>query len=274
MDQPIVLTEWREFSRVMIETADIDPSYPVIAHLCETRHEPWLGRFFLHYMWFYNIREAIRAADDTDDRTFWRRCEVDAASSRVSRGGARRRFRGALASTAILLMQGKNMTPWQIMTDLYRARYVDIYTHVERNYKGCQIGPYYRWKLMDWFDICLGWPVSLSILEATKVLPDNPREHIGTYFPGLSFEQCLLKVDGFVKDIPHFVKPGVGCGIGEVETILCILKGYFDTRSIKVGGDILEYRHKLADLPELQAKCPPVIVPANKWVCGEYKYVP
>lgn len=257
----------------MIETADIDPSYPVIKHLYETRPNDWMGRFLLHYMWFYNIRDAIRAADETSDLIFWSRCAEDGAGTYVKRGGARRHFRADNAMGAINIMHSKRMTPWEIVTDLYHARYTDIFHHAIKNYAGTQMGPYYIWKLMDWFDICFGWPVSLTVGEAVKLLPDNPRKHIGTYFPGLSFGETLEKMQDFLGGVPHFVKPNAGCGIPEAETILCIFKGYYDTKSIKVGADILEYRHKLEDLPELRDKCPAPIPPGT-YAIGEYIYVP
>lgn len=269
---PIVIDNWKDFARVMIETKDLDPTYPILRHLTSTRGEAWCGRFLLHYLWFYNLRDAIRAADETNDGSFWARCRTDGLGTDVKRRGARRHFRADNALRAINAMQCQLQSPWDIIQDMYRPEYHRMVEHIERCYKGCQVGPYYIWKLMDWYDICLDWPVHVSMDDAIKYLPDVPRKTALETFPDQNLRETLTMVNDFVKQFDHPVKEGHKCGLGETETVICTIKGYLQTKKHWIGEDIADAHMLLSDLPEVLASAPAKI-PYGTYIRGEYRDV-
>src|SRR4030095_8321164 len=160
---PILVNNWKDFSNVLCLTTELDPTYPVIAHLFNSHSEPWQGRFLLHYVWFYNLGAAIKAADETDDISFWKLVTQQSLDNSVSRGGARRHFRADNALKAIDNMHRVSRIPWACICGMYAPHYDQMYKIIESRYSGTQIGAYYVWKLMDLFDICVGWPVLITM---------------------------------------------------------------------------------------------------------------
>lgn len=262
---------WREFAQVMVETNELDPTYPVVKELLHTNSNSWKGRFLVHYLWFYNLKAAIHAANVTTDDSFWDRCRLDAAGEYVKRGGARRHFRGRNAEVAINVMEKKHPVPWEAIKLLHRSRYREMYQNITRHYKGAQLGPYYIWKMMDWYDICLDWDVSITLDDAVKYIPDVPREAAAAFMPYGDFKQVLMVMLDFVNQFPHPVKPGVRCGLSEVETILCGLNASFGKGKLAIGADIDKQYAILADYPELQKHLPPRIL--GTYELGEYRNV-
>lgn len=266
-----VIHNWREFAQVMVETNELDPTYPVVKELLKTHDNNWKGRFLIHYLWFYNLKDAIRAADATDDSNFWDRCYLDAAGEYVKRGGARRHFRGRLAEVAIDMMSKKHPTAWEAVQKLHRSRYREMYSNITKHYKGCQLGPYYIWKMMDWYDICLDWDVSLTLDDAVKYMPDVPRDAAKAFMPYQDFKQVLTVMLDFVNQFPHPVKPRVQCGLSEVETILCGLNASFGKGRLAIGADIDKQYFLLSGYPELQQHLPHPIL--GTYELGEYRHV-
>jgi hypothetical protein len=270
---PIVVDNWRDFSRIMIETKDLDPTYPVLRALFDLHDSEWNGRFILHYMWFYNLRDAYNVAGSTTERTFWDKCRVDGAADLVKRRGARRHFRGAVASKAIELMSGKGLTPAQIVADMHKEHYPAMVKHIRNRYEGCQLGPYYIWKLMDWYDICLDWPVTMSIEDAIKYMPDVPKQAAADFFPYNDLRDTIRIVLDHVSQFDHPVKVGEKCGLGEVETVICTLKGYLKTKAHWIGEDIADAWNLLGDLPQNITEHIPARIPQGLYVRGEYRHV-
>jgi len=255
----------------MIETNELDPTYPVITYLLANHDNNWKGRFLLHYLWFYNLIDAIKAADNTSDETFWTRCYEDGAGVGVKRGGARRHFRAENARSAILTMEKKHMSPWEIICDMHKPRYHDLVAYIQSRYKNTQIGSYYIWKLMDWYDICLGWDVHLGTHAALKFMPDVPRDAAAEFFPDRPFKEVIEVMTGFVGQFSHPVKPYTACGISEVETILCGLHASFGPGKLAIGADINKQWAILDGMPELQEQLPARIL--GQYELGEYRYV-
>lgn len=264
---PIVVSDWKGLAKVLVETNELDPTYPVVKYLLSSHDQQWCGRFLLHYTWFYNLKEAILIADTSNER-FWDTCTSQALGTEVKRGGARRHFRGVPAVKAISIMSGKNRTPWAIICDMYKPHYPHMVHYIEKEYKGTNIGPYYTWKLMDWFDICLGWPIGMSVDDAVKFMPDVPKEAAAEMFPGQPFKEVLEMMLAYVSTLPHPVKKGK-CGLAEVETILCALKGYFKTKAHWIGDDITDTHVNLVNFPGLLQHIP-VQIPHGTYTRGDY----
>jgi hypothetical protein len=268
---PIVVDNWKDFAQIMIETKDLDPTYPIVRHLVRTHDRDWQGRFFLHYAWFYNIREAIRCADETDNQTFWARCFGDGRSGK-KRGGARSRFRPPISDTTVSFMEKKFTSPADIIESWYRPNYGDMVRNIKANWTGSQMGEYYIWKLMDWFDICMDRPVKVTMADAVKYLPKVPKEAALDFFPDQTLEMTLSRILDHVGMLPHPVKEGKMCGMGEVETVICTLKGYLRTKSHWIGEDIADQHRLLADRPDILVSAPAKI-PNGLYVRGEYRHV-
>jgi hypothetical protein len=255
----------------MVKTNELDPTYPVVRHLLQTHDDAWKGRFLLHYAWFYNLMDAIKAADETDDSSFWGRCMNDGQGTDVKRGGARRHFRADNARAAVTKMGLKGQTPWEVVNKMYHPKYVDMLAYITAKYAGTQFGPYYIWKMMDWYTIGLDWPVALGLDAATRVLPDVPKKAAAEFFPNQDLRHTLGTMTDFVSQFDHPVLPGVKCGISEVETILCGLNASYGKGHLAIGADITHQYQVLGNRPDLCEHLPPVIL--GQYQLGKYRHV-
>lgn len=267
---PILVDNWRDFAEVMVKTNELDPTYPVVRHLLQTHDSAWRGRFLIHYAWFYNLMDAIKAADETNDSSFWGRCAWDGANNDVKRGGARRHFRADNARAAVTKMELKGKTPWQIVNEMYHPDYPSMLAYITAKFAGTQFGPYYIWKMMDWYNL-MDWTVNLSMECAPRYLPDVPKKAAAEFFPELSLAHVLEKMNTFVSQFDHPVLKGVKCGISEVETILCGLNASYGKGKLAIGADITHQYQVLGSRPDLCEHLPPVIL--GQYQLGSYRHV-
>lgn len=233
------VTDWRRAAQLLIETNDLDPMYAVIKQIREDYDDEWYYQFLMHYTMFYDPRGAIQAIDvDQDD--FWPWVMNQAMDPSVKRGPERRHFRAGLAQKSILNLRSRG-TPVQIFNSMYAKTYTELARNIEHKFNACNIGPYFAWKIMDFFNVCSFRPVSLSYEEAKKHMPKQPCEAIEELLGGW---QKAIEVNELVQQFPHPVRPG-HCDWAETETVLCNLKGLFLTGTVWIGRDIAEYKEVL-----------------------------
>jgi hypothetical protein len=220
------------------------------------------------FLLYYDAGQAADIAENVPDR-FWDyliQGELGETFQKLKRGTERRHFRGAASLNALRKLKSFGMEPWELLHLMYPLQitrdptYSELYKRMTTDFAGTQFGPYFIWKLYDIFNVCLGMPITLSFDEALKYMPDEPRK-AAEYFFG-SFHDGLTKVDLNIGQYDHPVRGGK-CGLAEAETILCMMKGYFKTKTHSIGDDIFEKYEQLKRYPELQALLPDVIEPVE-----------
>lgn len=212
-------------------------------------------------------------ADMASDQDFWEVVRSNAATPEVKRGTERRHFRGENARKAIEKLASFNKTPWQLLTYMYPSHsmgtptYDTLYKWITGPFAGTQFGPYFIWKLYDIFNVCLGMPISLTLEEAVKYMPDEPKKAAAHFFPDLDFINAVNRINVYIAQFPHPVREGK-CGLAEAETVLCMMKGFFKTKSHLIGDDIQDKWDQLEDYPELRALLPKE-VESSEYRAGE-----
>ena len=88
-------------------------------------------------------------------------------------------------------------------------------------------------------------------------MPDEPRKCAKAIWPHLSIEQSLIKVRGMMRGLEAPGAPGKECGYAEAETVLCMIKGFFLTKTHTIGDDVDEKHAQLKDHPYLLDLLPP-----------------
>jgi hypothetical protein len=247
------VTSWQRFAELTIKTNDLDPMYSVIRALYHEKYERWLGRFILYFLMFYDAGGAYYAARDTTDATFWD--YVKKVYPTAKRGTERRHFRGVAGLRAMANFGYR--APWEIIKEIHRDNYTELEDNIRRNWEGTQMGPYFIWKLFDIYNL-IGMPVSLSLNEALRYMPDEPRKAAAHFFPEVSFKEALITVTHGISKYEHPVTHGY-CGYAEAETVLCMMKGFFKTRAHRIGDDIEDKYKQLEGIPYLQDMLPPRI---------------
>lgn len=277
-----LIDTWQEFAEITIKTNDLDPMYSVIYGLNRSKPRDWMGRFIMYFLLFYDAGGAADEADagSNDSEEWWATLKMLAADPKTKRGTERRHFRGENARKAIENLRNRPINqPWAMLEHMYDQEtglgtalpqpitYTNFYNRMTTAYAGTQFGPYFIWKLYDIFNVCLGMPISLSRDEALKYMPEEPRKAALHFFG--SFEEGLDKVTSYIKDINHPVNPQHWCGYAEAETVLCMMKGFFKTKTHTIGDDISEKQRQLSEHPELVKLLPWPVAPEYK--AGELK---
>lgn len=241
---------WTNFAVNLVSTGEIDPPYEIIHKGGQLYGDEWAERFALHYFLFYDLGGAARCAEDTTP--FW--SYVTRGYEHFKRGKARRHFRGKNGDKAIRLLS-EYPTPGDLFAALYEPTYVDMYYLIEDKFEGCQIGDYFRWKLMDIFDRCLGRPVSLNMKEVLKFLPETPRKGAKQFFPNQNLTTSLMSVVRTISHLPAPGNPNRPCDLPEAETILCAMYGA-RKGTYHFGMDLDHRRQELKDFPHLVTLLP------------------
>jgi hypothetical protein len=234
-----------DFSRVLVETGEIDPSYVM---LCGLRQQPnfgdeWVKRFCVAYLLFYHTGTAARAAE-REGAAFWRQLESDWHDT-TSRGTERRHFRGAKAwETLQFCSRAFDRSP-ELMFDAPRefGTYKGFHTAAKRV---PQFGDYFIWKWND-FSTCV-FDDQRDMAGCEKFLPSVPREGLQRFWPDRPWRESFDYLTDLVRDIPEqFRFPSRrACGAQEAETIACSLKGYvLDSPPTDIGHDIEEKQTQL-----------------------------
>jgi len=239
------------FARLTVTTGDLDPMYDLIWRGRREYGDQWAYRFVMHFFMFYDAGGAAAAAKH--EGSFWQYCEDTYSTAR--RGTERRHFRGNKGWKAILAF-GAMGSPSQVW-DLNANSYDILSASIKHYWAGTQTGPYFAWKAMDLLDRCLGHEISLSLNEAAQFMPDEPRKCALALWPNRSIKESLVLVRDIISDLPAAGAPGKLCGFAEAETVLCMIKGYFLTKTHTIGDDVDEKHAQLKDYPDLQKLLPP-----------------
>lgn len=281
-----LISTWQEFAEITIKTNDLDPMYSVIAGLNKYKSRDWMGRFIMYFLLFYDAGGAARMADSISDKDFWVYIKSYAAEPSTKRGTERRHFRGENARKAIEKLSNRPINqPWSVLMHMYNGTlfegytdrmipersprtYTQLYSHMTSAYAGTQFGPYFIWKLYDIFNVCLGMPISLSLDEAVKYMPDEPKKSAAHFFPMAPFRDAVFAVNEYIEKFDHPVREGK-CGLAEAETILCMMKGFFKTKTHTIGDDIDEKLVQLREHPELANLLPLRVT--DQYAPGELK---
>ena len=266
---PHIVKTWEEFSEITIRTNDLDPMYEVIAGMHQT--DEWMGRFLMYFLCFYHAGDAATCADATDDKTFWEYMVTAAMDPKVKRAAERRHFRGSNALRALATLQGHFMAPYELIHSFWGPTYSELNKVMTNRFQNTQMGPYFIWKIYDIQNVCLNRHITLSMDEAMKFMPAEPRKAAETFFPKQSFRETLQMIVQHIRKLPHPVLKGYGCGLAEAETILCMMKGYFQSKAHVIGDDIDDKFYQLMGHPQLQILLPPRIN-KNAFARGEFDY--
>lgn len=245
---------WYDFARVTVQTKDLDPTYDFLWNARQEMGDNWADRFALHMLMFYDLGGAVAAAQQTNEHNFWE--YVLDNYTAFPRGTERRHSRGTLGLGYVTELS-KRGSPTKLLGKMTGEYYTYLVKTVERDFKGCGFGPYFIWKVLDYQERCLGRAIYLTLDECLKYMPAEPRKCAATLWPHTSLR---VVVDGVRKAIYNLPAPGSPdrlCSYQEVETVLCMLKGYFITKTHTIGDDIDEKHEQLRKWPEFLKFLPP-----------------
>lgn len=232
----------------------------------------WAEQYALMFFMFYDAGQAAAMANAMTELDFWHM--INYGYDHFKRGTERRHFRGQKGKDAMLKFQrmGSPRTIWAKMASRPDISVPDAltYTQLCRNlrddFAGCQIGPYFMWKAMDILERCLGYSVTLSLKETLEGMPDEPKKCALTVWPDRPLSDTVRDVHDMIADLPAPGIPNRYCGYSEVETILCMIKGFFLTKTHRLGDDIDEKHQQLiaAGHPYLCDLLPAKITPDQR----------
>jgi hypothetical protein len=249
-----VIDTWQKFADIHILDKEIDPLYEFLRSVNPDHGPFWVDRFILHLLMFYDVGGAVKCASSSDHLNFW--TYVKEGYDGFPRGTNRRHSRGDLGRAYMDNLSTRG-DPTEILEGMYAPTYTGLVNQVDRYFKGCGFGPYFIWKVMDFQDRCLRRPVDITLAEAVKYLPDEPRKGAMLVFPGLSLGEALSRIS---EHISQYDAPGIPsrkCGLPEAESLLCALRGY--VKGTYHHGKDLEERHRqLAGFPYLLKYLPPI----------------
>lgn len=250
-----LISNWRDFAKATILTNDLDPTYVFLYNAKKELGESWATRFAVHYLCFYDLGGAIRAANQTHDNTFW--AYVLGNYREFPRGTERRHSRGELGLGYVteLSKRGSPQRVWEWMGN--SRNYSDLVLRFKMDFQNCGFGPYFIWKVLDFQERIWDNPITLSLDEAVKYCPNDSRKCAAILWPDKDFKTALTDVTDYIS---QFLAPPKGdrpCSYQEAETILCMLKGYFITKTHTIGDDVDSKYAQLAHFPEYHRFLPP-----------------
>ena len=262
------VTTWQRFAEVTIKTNDLDPMYEVIYKLNKTKSRKWMGVFLMTFLLYYDAGQAIRWADHHEglNGKYWEALlELNREFPTVmKRGTERRHMRGENERKALEKLASFGLEPWELLMKmdpsppLVKLSYTDLYNHMTTVFAGTQFGPYFIWKLYDIFNVCLDMPISMDAHEALKYMPGEPLKVLDYFCEkwNLTRHAALGQFWLEVRNYDHPVLPGRKCSYAETETILCMIKGFFLTKTHVIGDDIQEKFEQLTAYPDIQKLLP------------------
>lgn len=248
---------WQRFAEITVQTNDLDPLYEVFYKLHPAKGDEWMGAMLVYFLLFYHVGDAVDFADTWEmSPRYWKVLE-EVALSKAPRGTERRHFRGVKAAQAVHKLASFKLSPWKLLQEMWAPTYPEFYKKMSTKFAGTQFGPYFIWKLYDIFNVCLKQPIDMSPQDAWVYMPDEPRKVCGLLADkwGVTSRETFYIVDTYVRTLKHpFLDRN--CESAETETVLCMLKGYFFTKSHVIGDDIIDKRDQLRDYPLLQMLLP------------------
>jgi hypothetical protein len=242
------ITSLKQFSQVLIQTGEIDPSYFMLysARFAPAYGQDWVKRFCVAYLLFYHTGTAAKASDH-EGAAFWRYLEK-AWQDTKSRGPERRHFRGTKSWDAL-----------QVCSQLHPEKPEDMFDtpRFSDNYRGFhgiaakypQFGDYFIWKWNDFSTCVFGDARNMKGCEF--YMPDVPKKALQRVWPDQRWQKSFEYLCSLIGDIPEpfGLSSARMCGPQEAETIACSLKGYvLQHPQTYIGYDIHEKHLQLEKL--------------------------
>ncbi len=243
----------KQFARDLVLAGELDPMYDFISRGRLLYGQEWAENYVLHFFMFYNAGAAARVASCPSGE-FWHHALEDFAV--IKRGTERRHFRGAMGLEALKTLRSKG-TPGEILYKLSAPTYQTLVWRVEQYFRGCQIGPYFTWKIMDLLDRALDQRVELNQRDAVKYLPEQPVKAAKLFYPLVSVGFALDIVVSYIDDLLAPGYPSRLCGYPEAETVLCAMLGRYKG-SYSFGDDLNRRHQELKDYPYLRSLLNPI----------------
>lgn len=242
------ITSLRQFSEVLIQTGEIDPSYCMLyaARFASIYGEEWVKRFCVAYLLFYHTGTAAKAADH-EGAAFWRYLE-EAWHDTRSRGPERRHFRGDKSWEALKFCSQYHPRKPEDMFDTPRLAYNYKQFHAAAA-EYPQFGDYFIWKWND-FSTCVFDDVR-NLEDCARFLPSVPIKALQNVWPDRSWLESFEYLTNLISDIPEpfSMNRRRMCGPQEAETIACSIKGYvLQHPQTYIGYDIHEKHVQLEKL--------------------------
>jgi hypothetical protein len=245
---------WRQFAEITIQTNDLDPTYVFLHAAMRDKGEDWATKFAIHYLCFYDLGGAVTTADSCSQEGFWE--FVAAHFHQFRRGTERRHSRGDIGQSYITNLASKG-TPAEIWPWMYATTYQGLVEVFKKHFVGCGFGPYFLWKVLDFQERIWERPIKLTLKEAVKNCPDDPRKCAAILWPGVEFQDVMEFVTEYISQFKAPPSYNRQCSYQEAETILCMLKGYFITKTHTIGDDIESKYEQLKNKPEYHQYLPP-----------------
>jgi hypothetical protein len=247
-----VVNSWQKFAQITVETNDLDPMYQMMRGARGLYGDEWVMRYCMHMLMFYHAGEAVQAAEE---EWTWGRYEYE--FDNLKRGTERRHFRGVQGRTALARLREAAESPMLAFLTMWAPCYTQLRALFSRgHFTGCGFGDYFAWKVLDLQTRVFDRQVTLTVEEAAQHLPTEPREAAAALFPSLSLQEALIMVRDEITNLPlPFGGPGF-CDLQEAETVLCMIKGAFLTRTHQIGDDIEDKKVALQEHPELSRLLP------------------
>ena len=210
---------WEQFAYDSLQCNDLDAAYSSIAYAPITAEQR--GRLVLGLLLFYDLGTACLIADLSPDFPMSEWDIIPELEPTLVRGKNRRHFRGELAATALRSWSTLYPDPDSFAAALCSlpAKQTAIAAFAE---KLPQVGPYFAWKLGDWYECLTHLPVDFRGAEGK--LHSQPLKELKRMFPALCPADALRRM---VYDFPgietvHHV--GRTFDIQDAETVCCGLK--------------------------------------------------
>jgi hypothetical protein len=228
-----------------IITDDLDPVYVGVQRSIKELGEKRTHRFLAAMVLYYHIGLACQIADTSTDETFWDVMFQNYEGTK--RGTERRYFRGEQGLRCLNYLKATYKTPTDFLTSVYRSKYSELMKAFD---PVPAFGPYFVWKVQDFFDRILG----MSVEPDTCVihLPGEPLKGMELVrsemislgreeFKSFTTEQMFSYMQAELNEIGLMAPPLMDrlIDIREVETAMCMLKHYHNG-SDYVGKDLLD----------------------------------
>lgn len=245
---------WENLFTAYVQTRDLDVTYtPLNACVRELGREV-MNRYLTGMALYYHMGVASELAEKTTEGDFWQAAKN--MYSTAPRGKARRYFRGQDGITCLDYLSKTFKGPTEFIEAMYRPGYNDMVKAFEAV---PAFGPYFTWKMLDFYDRVLGMPVDTSGCYAH--VPNEPikgamtiARDMGWDVPEEKSKQrpvlyrvldlCLERLQSNGLMAPPFDDRLVG--IQEVETALCGLSHYLKG-SDYVGLDVDKLHDQLGE---------------------------
>lgn len=231
----MLITNWKQFAKATIETHDLDPTYDFLYAARKELGNEWATRFVLNYLCFYDMGGAVACAQQTRDHNFWD--YIIENYRHFPRGTERRHTRGEPGLNYIKHLAAKG-SPYEIWARMYAPDYTGLIKVFKTDFTHCGFGPYFVWKVMDLQDRVFERYIHLSLIEAVRHCPDEPRKAAKILWPDMNFRDVMYMIMCYIRQFPAPGEPGMFCSYAEAETILCMLKGWGITKTHVIGDDI------------------------------------